>query len=448
MRAVTTPLPTGFRVTLDPATQRLADGSLFGGSPERIVRLTPAGQVAFAELAAGPVASRNAAVLARRLTDAGLVHPCPPDAETGPDVTVVVPVRDRAEPLARCLAGLGGRHPVVVVDDASRDPAAVAEVAARFGATLVRRDVNGGAGPARNTGLTRVTTELVAFVDSDCLPDDDWIDRLATHFADPLVAAVAPRVLDSALDLGDRPARVSPHARVSYVPTAALLVRRSALPDGGFDESIGRGEDVDLVWRMHEAGHRVRYDPSVVVRHTEPSTRSALVARRFRYGRSAAPLAVRHPTAIRPLVLHPWPALTVLAALARRPLAAAVGFCCSVVAMRTALRRAGVPPDGVPKAMAAATGQTWLAMGRYATQYAGPVLAVAALVPGRHRLSVVSLLLGPPVVAWCVDQSDRGVLDRLVDDISYGAGVWSGCLTARTLRPLRPTFSRKPLRVD
>ena len=69
-------LPAGTVVRLDPGTQRLTDDVLFGGSPPRILRLSPAGQRALAQLEAGPVASAAAAILARRLTDANLAAYC------------------------------------------------------------------------------------------------------------------------------------------------------------------------------------------------------------------------------------------------------------------------------------------------------------------------------------------------------------------------------------
>ena len=246
----TPPLPRGFRVELDPGTKQLSGGALFGGSPARAMRLTPAGQAALDELRAGPVSSGAAALLARRLTDAGMAHPVPRlrnEEQAQLDVTVIVPVRDRAQMLDRCLAAVGGLHPVVVVDDGSADPAAVAAVAARYGAQLCRRPMSGGPAAARNTALAGVRTDLVAFLDSDCVPPSGWIASLAPHLDDPLVAAVAPRIVvpsattaasryeqvRGSLDLGERPARVLPSSRVAYVPTAALLVRSKALADVG-----------------------------------------------------------------------------------------------------------------------------------------------------------------------------------------------------------------------
>lgn len=426
---------------MDVGARQLDDSTWFGGSPERVMKLSGAGRKALAELLAGPVASRNAGILARRLTDAGLAHPRPADAG-GLDVTVVIPVRDRAAALDRCLGGLGRDSPVVVVDDGSLDPDAVAAVVRRHGAVLVRRDRNGGAGPARNTGLEHVDTEFVAFVDSDCVTGVGWIDALAGHFADPLVAAVAPRVA-GLLDLGDQPARVMPRARVAYVPTAALLVRRAALAAvGSFDETIGRGEDTDLVWRLHEGGWRVRYDPAVVVRHDETTTLSELCARRFRYGQSAGPLAVRHPSAVTPLVLYPWPTLTVLALLARRPGLAVVGYGCSVVAMGRDMRRAGLSADGVGVAMLKAVYQTWLGIGRYAVQYGAPGLVVGMVVP-RWRVAVGALV----VADWLAGRRG-GLVREVAGDVAYGAGVWVGCVKARTVVPVRPVLAWRPLRVS
>lgn len=462
------PLPAGFRVVLDADTKQLREDLWFGGSPARVLRLTAAGRRAWRELANGPVASPAAGALARRLTDAGFAHPVPPEPAGPADLTFVVPVLDRPGPLARCLASLDDAHPVLVVDDGSGDPAAIAATAAAYGAKLVRRDVNGGPGAARNTALDHVETELVAFVDSDCVAAGDWADRLAAHFADPLLAAIAPRVrarttdttagrylkATGGLDLGNRPARVAPRTRTSYVPTAALVARRAALTDvGAFDPDLRVGEDVDLVWRLHAAHHRVRYAPDVHVGHQEPETWRELLGRRARYGTSAAPLAKRHPGNLAPLVLHPWPALTVAALLARRPVLAAGGFGCAVLSMLKTLRSQDIPTEGVVRAMGTAVHQTWLGAGRYGTQFAAPVLAAMLVRRGwGRRAAVASLLLGPPLTRWLADRPGldpiRYTAAALADDVAYGAGVWAGCLTHRTPAPVLPEIAWRPLRID
>ena len=267
------PLPGGFRVVLDRRARRLDDGRvLLGGSPLRLFRLSPDGRrlldrlvegatVEAASLAVGAAGGR----LARTLVDAGILHPRPPAGFDPGPVDAVIPVRDRAGSLPGALAGLGNVRRVVVVDDGSVD--ASGAVARRLGAEVVRHARPQGPAAARNSGLRAVGADLVALVDSDCVPEPDWLEALLPHFADPAVAAVAPRIggrrlttgsalaryesVRSAVDLAAFEGRVRWHSRVAFVPTAAMVVRRQAVLDvGGFDEALWLAEDVDLVWRL------------------------------------------------------------------------------------------------------------------------------------------------------------------------------------------------------
>jgi mycofactocin glycosyltransferase len=467
----TVPLPAGFRIAFDPATQFVGSDVLFGGSPPRLLRLNPAGVRALQELRGGPVGSPDSGRLARRLTDTGLAHPRPPEPGEAAGVTVVIPVRDRAAELDRCLAALGTDYPVIVVDDGSQDAAATARLCRRYGSRLVRRPVAGGPGPARNDGLAFVATPLAAFLDSDCVAGPGWIRELAAQFADPMVGAVAPRVrpvtVNSAagryltarapLDMGPREARVAPLTRLSYVPTAALLVRVDALPAGGFDPSLRYGEDVDLIWRMIAAGWRVRYDPAGEVRHAEPGRWPAVLTRRFRYGNSAAPLARRHPGLVPPLILQAWPAAAVAALLAGRPVTALAAYGAGTGQLVELLREWGVPARGVLGPMAGSVRQTWLDTGRWSVQYALPVVAAGLAWPGgrsrktriARRLALASLVLGPPAAEWlrsrpALDPA-RFALGYLADEAAYGAGVYRGALAGRIAAPLLPRIAWRPL---
>ena len=370
------PLPAGFRIALDPSTR--VDGALvWGGTPWRLLRLTEAGTETLARLSAGDaVADVRGGVLARRLVDAGLAHPRPPDALSPNDVDVVVPVHDDAEHLAVCLAGLTGLA-VTVVDDGSADGLAVAAVASKYGAHVVRRTC-GGPAAARNTGLASTRRALVAFVDSDCVVGATDLLTLAGHLADPCVAAVAPRIVEpvgeSPLDLGGDESLVHPGARVSFVPTTTLVVRRTAVEEaGGFDEAMRYGEDVDLVWRLAARDWSVRYDPSVVARHASPGSALSRLARKYHYGTSAGPLASRHGSAMS------GPPLT--------------GF---VAPLRIGtLRTAGLPT--------------------------GEAVRVTAMAPIRTATALVK---------WSVPRGPA--------DVAYHLGVWRGCLNERTLKPLMP----------
>jgi mycofactocin system glycosyltransferase len=376
-----TDLPHGFRVALDGRV-RVRDGGamLIGGAPPRLATLAaPARRL----LAGGgfTVTDATSAALARRLLDGGLVHPVlgrvefgsaarrvePPDSagrtqRLAGEVTVVVAVKDRTDGLRRLLAALGDRAAegvgVVVVDDGSADTAAVRAVAAAAGARVLRHAVARGPAAARNTGAAVATTPLVAFLDSDVVPEPGWLEVLCAHFADPAVALAAPRIVAlapvtgvlghyeavrSALDLGPDPALVVPRTRVAYVPSAALVVRRDALA-AGFDERLHVAEDVDLVLRLHAAGWRLRYDPTARVAHDHRTTACAWWLRKAFYGTGAAPLAVRHAGSVPPMVLTPWTAAVSALLVTARPGALVAAAVVGAVQGHRLARSLGAPP--------------------------------------------------------------------------------------------------------
>ncbi|KGH46754.1 glycosyl transferase family 2 [Modestobacter caceresii] len=457
-------LPDGFTVVLGPGVERRDGGTaLLGGSPARLLRLAPAAQ----ELLAGDrleVTDARSAALAARLLDAGVAAPEVP-AVPRPDVTVVVPVKDRTDGLARLLAALRADPgtagcPVVVVDDGSADPAAVAAVAA--GTRLLRHEHARGPAAARNAGLRVADTDAVAFVDSDCVPEPGWLATLAGHLADPRLALVAPRItaldlaqpgwvaryeaLDSALDMGPAAARVAPGTGVSYVPSATLLARRTALADG-FDEAMPVAEDVDLVWRLTGAGWRVRYEPAARVAHDHRVELGDWLRRRAFYGTGAALLAQRHGAAVAPLVISPWSlAAWVLPAFAGRwGLLGSLG----VLGRASVLlaRRVAVPGRPLPIGWAAGlvlrgTASSGRALARTVTRHHWPLTVAAMLVSRRARRAAGEVAVADAVAGWWPHRREIDlpafVAGRRLEDLAYGAGLWWGALRARDGRALLP----------
>jgi len=458
---VTRELPAGFRVVLDEDV-RVRDGGsvLIGGSPLRLMRLNARAQAVVAWWRTGAFGDDSTTRrLARTLLDAGLAHPRPgPGAPAADEVTVVIPVRDRPAALARCLASLGPCGGVLVVDDGSRDPEATALVASTHGARVVHRRINGGPAAARNTGLAHCDTPYVAFVDSDCRPEPGWLDRLLPHFRDPAVALVAPRIVPtvdargwlapyerarSALDLGPREGPVVPRSRIAYVPSATLVARRAAL-GRGFTEAMRTGEDVDLVWRLHEAGWTVRYEPAALVRHDHRARVRDWAARRYAYGEAAAPLAVSHPGQVPPVVLSRWTLATWALALSGRPrlAVAATGVAAGLFARQLPLRhgrlRESVRLVGTGTVLAADQ------LARAATRTWFPLALPLAVLSRRARFALGAAVLVPPLSDFARTRPGTDVLRftvaHLVDDLAYGAGVWSGSLANRTAAPLLPQF--------
>jgi mycofactocin system glycosyltransferase len=457
----TTPLPPTFGLTADAGTTTLDEGRvIMGGSPLRLLRVSSRASAVINRWQGGaPVGDRKGLpVLARRLVSAGVFLPRPGQAEFGlEDVTMVIPVRDRPDQLRRLLSTLDAKR-CVVVDDASADPARTRRIAEQAGAKVVALPVNLGPSAARNAGLAGSDTPLVMFIDSDCLPDDGWLEPLLAHFNDPMVAATAPRIVPltagpattltryeavrSSLDRGGAPGLVRPMSRIPYVPSAALMVRREAVPDALFDPRLRGGEDVDLVWRLVRAGWDVRYEPGATFRHDGPRTMGSWLGRRAFYGTTAGPLARRHPGSLAPLHTSAWTAAVWILAAARKPLPATGVLAASTFILARRLRGLVDQPAKVASRIAVGgTARSALPALSGLTRAWSPALLLA-LCWRKTRPAAALALLGPAVADWV---AERGELDpvrygalHVADDVAYGTGVWLGCLRARTLAPLLP----------
>jgi mycofactocin system glycosyltransferase len=393
---------------------------ILGGSPFTVFRLSEGGvRVAERIEAQLPLPDGHAA-LTNRLLAAGAIHPLPPDGPgpyTAADVTVVMPTLDRD-------VTVDHDGPMVVVDDGSSR-----RIDVPAGATVLRHDHPHGPGAARQAGLALVRTPLVAFVDTDVSVPAGWLDGLLWLFANPAVGLVAPRVRSapgssllaryerdrSPLDLGAEPARIAAGTRVSYVPAAAIVCRMDALRSiGGFDTRLRFGEDVDLVWRLTDAGWSCRYEPDVVVEHQSRPTWQAWVRQRRDYASSTRPLAARHPGMLAPVRINRWSAGVWALVGLRRPFAAAALTAVSVAGMWRKVP--GLPRGdgaalvvrghlGAGQQLASAVRRAWL-----------PGAVVLSMCSRRaRRLTLLALL--EPLLHW---RPRRGVTPLVIiaDDLA------------------------------
>ncbi|HEY4004789.1 MAG TPA: mycofactocin biosynthesis glycosyltransferase MftF [Pseudonocardia sp.] len=497
-RVVGARLPDGFMVRLDRRA-RVLDGAaaLLGLSPGRLLHLAPAARRLLGTGRELRVGDRTSALLARRLLDAGIAHPVPPHpaavAPAGPaesEVSVVIPVRDRPDELRRLLAALaattGRLAEVIVVDDGSSEPRRCRCVVERSGlpARVLRHETSRGPSAARNTGLRAARAELVMFLDSDVVPRPGWLAPLRAQLADPSVALAAPRIvglpadpggaarrrgaaswlegyerLRSSLDLGPDPAPVLPRGRVAYVPSAALLTRRRVLLElAGFDEHMRVAEDVDLLLRLHAARWRSRYEPGALVAHEHRAEPGRWWVRKAFYGTGAAPLAVRHPGSVPPMVLAPWTAAVclLLGTQRRYTTVAAAGVTVAAgLRLRRTLRRLRHP--GRVAALLTGLGLYGAAeqTANLMTRHWWPLTGLGCLVSARVRRAALAAALVEGLVDWYRHRPGPGEppgLDPLrylvahrADDLGYGAGLWWGAIRARTLAPLLPAVTRRKI---
>jgi glycosyltransferase involved in cell wall biosynthesis len=185
------------------------------------------------------------------------------------DVTAVVPVRNAADLLPACLESLraSGVADIVVVDGLSHD--ASREIARSYGATVISDD-GLGLPVARQRGVEYARTRCVALVDADVVFPPDAMVALVQEYLDGEYAALqaglhsvsGPGYWGQALTFHHRTGRSR-----SWFGVVATLVDRDFMLAVGFDEKFRSGEDIELRWRLRDAGRRIGVSRKVLVHH-------------------------------------------------------------------------------------------------------------------------------------------------------------------------------------
>jgi len=224
-----------------------------------------------------------------------------------PRVGVVIPGHDSGRTLRPCLDALlpllqlGAIHRIVFVDDHSTDN--TREIAREYPVQILSSPRR-GAGAARNTGWRATDTELIWFVDSDCVAHADALGKLQ-HTMRELQAAVVGGSYSNqnrgrlTADLIHEE-MVMRHramgAEVTFAITANLLCQRETLEAlGGFDERLRLGQDLDFAYRVVQSGRKLGFDASSLVGHFHETRFSSYLHKQARQGFWRMHIYRRHP---------------------------------------------------------------------------------------------------------------------------------------------------------
>ena len=171
----------------------------------------------------------------------------------------------------------------------------------------VRHAKNAGLSVARNTGIIASTGEIIAFTDSDCRVDEDWLYYLVGELLSREFAAMGgPNFLprdDSAVGAAvmvspGGPAHVMLNDRqAEHIPGCNMAFWRWALDEiGGFDPIFMKaGDDVDVCWRLEQAGFKIGFSPAALVWHYRRANVRAYLGQQSGYGEAEALLVRKHP---------------------------------------------------------------------------------------------------------------------------------------------------------
>src|SRR5436305_936077 len=227
--------------------------------------------------------------------------PLPPALPRYPRVSVVVCSYNAERTMEACLASLEmldyPDYEVIVVNDGSTDH--TLEIAERFPYCRIISQPNKGLSVARNVGAEAATGEIVAYTDSDCVADPDWLTYLVGKMeASNLVACGAPNFPPPEDSLVPAAVAVSPggptHVLISdevaeHIAGCNMAFRRDALLElGGFDPTYrAAGDDVDICWRFQHAGYTIGFSAAALVWHFRRNTVKAYLNQQRAYGKAA-----------------------------------------------------------------------------------------------------------------------------------------------------------------
>ena len=204
--------------------------------------------------------------------------------------SVIVPAYNAEGHIRACLDALRAQSvapaEIIVVDDGSTDATAKL-VRENYPQVKLVTQPNQGPARARNHGARIAKSEIIVFIDSDCVAEKDWLQEMMSPFSDEQVVGVqgAYKTRQKSLvaqfdqmDIEYRYARMyesQAAKKLDWIATYSAAYRKKLfLACNGFDETFPRasGEDAELSYRLSARGHVLRFNPRAVVYHTHPAT--------------------------------------------------------------------------------------------------------------------------------------------------------------------------------
>jgi glycosyltransferase involved in cell wall biosynthesis len=228
--------------------------------------------------------------------------------------SVVVPNYNSENVMADLLEALESQtfrdFELVIVDDGSTDNCLKViedhKKSSGMKVTVLRQD-HAGPAKARNLGVENAKSDIVVFVDSDCVPEKDWLSEMIKPFRDKEIAAVQgtykthnkdrliARYVGYEIDY--RHEKMKSREGVDWLGTFSAACRKEAFfRVGGFDTVFrtANAEDPELAFKIRKMGYRIVFNPKAVVAHRHPPTLTSFLRQQFKRGYWRIPMYKKH----------------------------------------------------------------------------------------------------------------------------------------------------------
>jgi mycofactocin system glycosyltransferase len=388
-----------------------------------------------------------------------------------PFISIIIPVRNRPDEIKACLESLllldypADKLEIMVVDDASDDH--TPDIVKQFDVHLISLKTNQKAPYCRNLAAGKAKGDILAFIDSDCTADTKWLSDMIRAFLDPGVGAAGGRIdgffkagrldryeeVNSSLIIGTHIKRSSDANKFFYVPSCNLLVKKDLfLKLGGFNPELVVGEDVDLCWRIQNAGSAVEFRPNGTVFHRHRNRLTSFCKRRFDYGTSEPLLQKLHPDRKKQFYFPAGGLLFWCLVFLSFYISPDLIFSCPAIILADSLikyiktARQKLPVEFFQHLKAVVRSHAVLfyhCAGFVSRYYLIFTLLISPVFP-KTAIFLICLHLFSGSVDFFIKKPRLSIVDFLffytLEQISYQAGVWVGALRHLSFRPIAPSI--------
>jgi len=252
-------------------------------------------------------------------------------------ISVVVAVRNEVQYIERCITSLctqsyEGLYEVIVVDGLSTDGTCerLQALQGAFTFTLLRNpEVNAAAG--RNIGIEHAQGDHIAFIDGDAVAAPDWLEQIRGAFENSNAVGVggpdllpedsselarmiglvmtSPLASGGFLNPSTQHTMLDEERWVEHIPTVNLCLKRTSFDEVGlFDENFVKGQDLELSYRIVQAGHKLLYSPRIRVVHYRKETIMEFSKQIFKWAKAKIAILKKHGMHGLTSHVYLWPA--------------------------------------------------------------------------------------------------------------------------------------------
>jgi glycosyltransferase involved in cell wall biosynthesis len=220
-----------------------------------------------------------------------------------PLISIIVPYKNAAKNLKECVDSLLNQdfckdnYEIIMVDNNSSDNGP--DILKSYGQRIVLLQEKDGKGscPARNTGISEAKAEILAFTDSDCVAEKNWISKIYEAFT-PNIQVVAgeiyayrPQTAVEKYYEKHMLQKTNLSYKSPYAVTANLAIKKSLFEKvGTFSTERPQTGDVEFSFRITSKGYNINYAKDAVVYHKNIATLRGLFKKIFFQGFYAPPL--------------------------------------------------------------------------------------------------------------------------------------------------------------